>query len=117
MSNSKSSSRGSKAQKLNPPSADLLGILRHQGDFSTDVLQEMVKLLNMDKMGNLMTVIVGAKDTPTLRTRSATKEGHCAEISKIVLFRAPPVWVDHVEARQVWGHDNGTKCHAVEELG
>ena len=79
-------------------------------------MQEMVKLLNMDKMGNLMTVIVGAKDTPTLRTRSATKAGHCAEIGKIVLFRAPPVWVDHVEVRQLFVAMTTTPTTLLEKL-
>ena len=101
-SNTTSSSSSSKAQKFNFSSKNLLTILRHQGDFSTDVMQEMAKCLNLAKMGSLMTVIVGAKDTPTLRTRSATKEGHCVDIGKIVLFRAPPVWVDHVEVRQLF---------------
>ena len=86
------SSSASKPQKLNPSSTNLLTILRHKGDVSTHILQEMVKFLSMDKAGNLMTVIVtAAKDSPA----------HRADVAKIVLYRVPPIWVDHVEVRQL----------------
>ena len=45
-------------------------------------------------MGNLMTVIVtAAKDSPA----------HRADLAKIVLLRAPPVWDNHAEVRQLFG--------------
>ena len=88
------SESGNKAQKLNPSSTNLLTILRHKGDASTHILQEMAESLSMDKVGNLMTVIVTAsKDCPA----------HRADVAKILLWRAPPVWVHHVEVRQLCG--------------
>jgi hypothetical protein len=48
------SESGNKAQKLNPSSTNLLTILRHKGDVSTHILQEIAESLSMDKVGNLM---------------------------------------------------------------
>ena len=94
MSNSESSSSGTKAQKINPSSANFLDFFAHQGEeHSSHMLREMIKFLSLEKIGNLMTVIVtAAKDTPA----------HRADVAKIVLLRAPPVWDNNVEVRQLF---------------